>query len=337
METFSFRTKTILRALSENSRASISDLTKVAHCSRITAAKEVRRLVQAFGIKFGLEINEDALGLVQRHLLIVKFDKKPKLDHLVEIFKDDPYVDNVYLCEGDFNLIIHAVTSDPMKYIVWESLLPGKLGDYRVNIYPSELMHTNFGYFPMTRAIINRFTTGIDDDDRKLLALLAEDSRKSISELARELRVSRTTLYYRLFTMQKSGLIKRFTISVNKPPMGYILAYAVNYRFNKTSSTRSVRMMEYYKSYDSQLPIMSAFQLLAPMSGSFRFLGIGLFKDRADAIRNAITAHKKVFSQEHPDIKHARVTDIVKGSYPFRSLDITSSYTRFRWSEEDLK
>lgn len=337
MEIFSFRAKAILRALSENSRTSVSHLTKVAHCSRITAAKEVKKLVQAFDIRSGIEVNEDALGLIQRHLLVVKFNKKPELGQLIKMFKDDPYVANAYLCDGDFNLIIYAVASDPMKYIVWESLLPGKLGDYEVNIYPSELMHTNFGYFPTTKSIINRFMVNVDEEGRKLLALLAEDSRKSVSELAKELNMSRTTLHYRIFTMHKAGLIKRFTISINKPPLDYIMAYAVNYRFNRTSSSRSVRMMEYYKTYDEHPPILSTFQLLAPMSGSFRFLGIGLFRDRADAVRGAISAHKQIFNQEHVSIRHARIIGIVKGSYPFRSLDIESNYTRFKWNEEDLK
>lgn len=337
MKTFSYRDRAILRALSDNARASISDLSEVAHCSRITTTKTVEKLKETYGIKFGVEVNEDGLGLVQRHLLIVKFSKKPKLDALVEMFKNDPYCDNIYFCEGDFNLIIHAVTNDPMKYIVWESLLPGKLGDYGVNIYPSELMHTNFGYFPTTKAIISRFAEGVDDIDKQLLMLLAEDSSRSMSQLSRTLKISRNTLYYRLFTMQKSGIIKRFTISVNKPPFDYVLAYAVNYRFNKTSSSRSVKMMEYYKSYDDQFPMLNTFQLLAPMSGSYRFLGIGLFGDKADAVKNAITAHKEIFNQENPDIRYAKITGVVKGSLPFRNIDIKANYTRFKWSEEDLR
>ena len=337
MKIFSYRESAILRALSEDSKTSIRELTDLAHCSRITATKELKKLKSAYDIRFSVEVDEDALGLVQRHLLIVRLDKKPKLKELVEIFKDDPYTDNIYLCKGSFDLIIHAVTSDPMSYIVWESLLPGKLGDYGVNIYPSELMHTNFGYFPIAKATISKFAKGIDDTDRSLLMLLAEDSSASMSGLSRALKIRRNTLYYRLFTLKKSGIIKRFTLSVNKPPFGYILAYAVNYRFNSTSFKRSVRMMEYYKSYDEGFPLMSTFQLLAPMSGSYRFLGIGLFEDRADAMKNAIAAHKSIFTQEDPDIKHARITGIVKGSFPFRSIDIKSNYTRFRWSEADLK
>jgi DNA-binding Lrp family transcriptional regulator len=223
-----------------------------------------------------------------------------------------------------------------MSYIVWESLLPGKLGDYGVNIYPSELMNTNFGYFPIASATITRFAKGVDDTDKALLALLADDSRISLSKLSRSLKISRNTLYYRLFALKKE-IIKRFTLSVNEPPFGYILAYVVNYRFNKTSHNRSINMMEYYKSYDDGLPFLNTFQLLAPMSGSHRFFGMGLFSNRADAVKNAIIAHKNIFNQENPEIKYARVTGIVKGTLPFRNIDIKNNYTRFRWSEADLE
>lgn len=337
MKIFSFRTKAVLRALSENSRASISDIAKAARCSRITATKEIRTLKEAYDVRFKVEINEDALGLIQRHLLILKLSRRPKLEDLAEIFKNDPYTDNIYMCEGDFNLIIHAAASDPMKYIVWESLLPSKLGDYDVNIYPSELMHTNFGYFPVNDTLISRFAVNIDEKDRRILRALVQDSSKSMSKLAEELGMNRTTLYYRLFTLEKEGIIKRFTISVNKPPLDYMLAYATNYRFNRTSSTRSVKMMEYYKEYDEPLPFLTTFQLLAPMSGSFRFLGMALFEDREKALRDAIEVHKQIFNKEDVDIKYARIVGLVKGSYPFRNLDIVNNYTRFSWSEEDLR
>ncbi len=336
MKLYNYREKVILRKLSEDSRASISDLAKIAKCSRVTASKTLRALKNRYEIKFGLEVNEDELGLIQRHLIIAKLIKKPKLDDLKEIFKNDLYADNIYLCKGDFDLIIHTVNSDPMKYIVWESLLPSKLGEYGLRIYPSELMNTNFGYFPITSKQIDIFAKKIDKTDKQLLMLLAENSNMSMSDLSRSLKISRNTLYYRLFMLRKNGIIKRFTISVNKPMFDYILAYAVNYHFNTTSSIRSVKMMGYYKGYDEQLPILNTFQILAPMSGSYRFFGIGLFDNESDAKKNAIKAHKNIFNQEKVEIKYARIIGIVKGSYPFRNIDINLNYTRFKWNEEGL-
>ncbi len=331
MTIYGFRTRTALRELSEDSRISVTDMAKKLQCSRITAAKTIKELIEKYEIKFRIEIDEDKLGLSQRHLLILKTEKKPSVEDLKDLFSDDRYVNCALLCKGDFDIVLHVVSGNPMDYIVWESLLPGKLADYGVEIYPSELMLTNFGYFPISSATISGMAQNINEKDKALLALLSEDSRMEISEIASKLGMGRTTIHYRIHTLVKSGIIKRFTVSVNKPTPEYILAYATNYHFNKTSHLRSIKMMEYYKQYDTEMPLLNTFQILAPMSGSFRFLGIALFEDEKTARRDGIAAHSRVFNEERVKMSTARITGVVKGSYPFRNMDMEKNYRRFQW------
>lgn len=333
MEIYGFRTRTALRALSEDSRISITDLAKRLKCSRVTASRMVDELIQKYDIRFGIEVDEDKLGLSQRHLIIIQLEKKPKPEELKEIFANDPYVNCALACKGDFDLILHVVADSSMDYMVWESLLPGKLADYGVELRPSQLMLTNFGYIPMAKSTLHEMAHGINEKDRELLALLSENSRLDISEIASRLKIGRSTIHYRIHTLLRSGIIKRFTASVNKLPQRYILAYAINYHFNKTSHLRSIKMMEYYKHYDTELPLLNTFQLLAPMSGSYRFLGIALFEDEKVARKDAVVAHKSIFNEEQVKMSTAEVTSVVKGSYPFRNMDIEKEYRRFKWDK----
>lgn len=55
----------------------------------------------------------------------------------------------------------------------------------------------------------------IDELDLKLIYLLMEDSRLSISELAERLDVSRPTVKSRLEKLQKEGIIQGFTVKLN--------------------------------------------------------------------------------------------------------------------------
>jgi DNA-binding Lrp family transcriptional regulator len=48
--------------------------------------------------------------------------------------------------------------------------------------------------------------------DTKLLALLRENARRSTSELARELNVSRSTLQSRINKLEQNGIIKGYTV-----------------------------------------------------------------------------------------------------------------------------
>ncbi|MGC8710378.1 MAG: winged helix-turn-helix transcriptional regulator [Candidatus Micrarchaeia archaeon] len=334
MELYNYRERAIMRALSEDASASLSSLSKTAKCSRATVTRILKRLTKEFGIKFTIELNDDALGFTQRHLIAIKFGKEPSRSEIADAFKDDIYSSNIYLCKGDFDLLVQVRSNNSMDYIVWESLLPGKLGDFKPKIYPSELMLTNFGYFPISPEQITAMARNLNAKDIGMLSLLAQNSRIKMTALAKKLGINRTTANYRLFSLRKANIIKKFTISINKPPKNYIIAYLVNYTFNKTSHIRSVRMMEYYKNYDEELPIMNSFSLLAPMSGSYRFFGMGAFEDRKTAINSAIKAHMRIFDKEEVSIKHAQVVAAIKGSYPFRNVDIKKEYTRFQWNTE---
>ena len=61
----------------------------------------------------------------------------------------------------------------------------------------------------------------VDDIDRRLVALLARDSRKSIRDLARELGLAPSTVHARLRRLVAEGVIKRFTILPDYEMLGY--------------------------------------------------------------------------------------------------------------------
>ncbi|MGC8652284.1 MAG: winged helix-turn-helix transcriptional regulator [Candidatus Micrarchaeia archaeon] len=333
---FDNRYKLILRMLSEDSRASITELAKGAGTSRVTVAKLLEKLSNDYNIRYTIEVDDDRLGMVQRHLVVLRFSNKPKLAELSEALAGDALVSNAYVCDGDFDALVQVRASSPMDYVMWESQLPTKLGRFGITIKPSSIMFPNYGYFPIGAKELESVVTGISARERAMLAVLSSNSRARLSELAEGTHTSKSTANYKLFSLKKKGVIKRFTIGAAKPPYKYILAFLVNYHFTNTTYVRSVQMMDYYKHYDSGMPLFNTFQLLVPMSGSYRFFGMGLFRDEQDAMEHAIGAHLRVFSQEKPEIERARVTGIIKGSYPFRNLDIEANYTRFNWSKLDL-
>jgi Lrp/AsnC family leucine-responsive transcriptional regulator len=65
----------------------------------------------------------------------------------------------------------------------------------------------------------------LDDVDRRLLALLAADSRMSQRRLARELRMSPPAVGERLARLERSGVIRGYTVRIDWSAVGYELAY----------------------------------------------------------------------------------------------------------------
>ena len=62
--------------------------------------------------------------------------------------------------------------------------------------------------------------TGIDELDRRLLALLQDNARRSSAELARKLKLSAPGLQKRLRKLENRGVIQRYATLVNREKVG---------------------------------------------------------------------------------------------------------------------
>jgi len=63
-------------------------------------------------------------------------------------------------------------------------------------------------------------TVQLDEIDRKLLALLSKNSRRTNNSLAEELGIAASTCLARLNSLRDSGVISRFTIEVDPQVLG---------------------------------------------------------------------------------------------------------------------
>jgi len=60
----------------------------------------------------------------------------------------------------------------------------------------------------------------LDETDTKILELLEEDARRSFTEIAQKLHISESTVRKRVTSMQKDGVITKFTIKVDHGKLG---------------------------------------------------------------------------------------------------------------------
>lgn len=65
----------------------------------------------------------------------------------------------------------------------------------------------------------------LDKIDRQLVALLQTNSRDTTTTLARKLGVARTTVHERIARMERNGLIRGYSVVLNRDPFGqYVTA-----------------------------------------------------------------------------------------------------------------
>ncbi len=74
---------------------------------------------------------------------------------------------------------------------------------------------------------MRRSGSSVDAVDRRLLDLLREDGRRSVSELAALVDVSRANAYQRVARLRESGVLRRFTIEVDPKRLGESIAAVV--------------------------------------------------------------------------------------------------------------
>src|SRR5437773_11535623 len=70
---------------------------------------------------------------------------------------------------------------------------------------------------------MRRSARNLDDQDRRLLALLREDARTPTAVLARALGVARTTIVERLKRLQRDGTVSGYTVRLNPRVQGEML------------------------------------------------------------------------------------------------------------------
>ena len=328
------REKLVLRALSENARATTTELAKIAGCSRTTVSKLIKQMTEDLDVRFTLEVDASKLGTLERHVLMIKLSKNPGAAALEGIFKDEKYVHDVYITEGDFNLVVIATASNPVEYIIWETKMIEGLSDFVPVVRPSDLAYLSFGFVPFNDSFVEDIgkEIKIDEGEKRILRALNHNSRIGYRELAGLTGISEDAVRYKVFGLKKKGIIKRFTIAVQKPQNEYILAFFESWIYNKQFDDRAAIDREGMMNADTELPLLTTFQFSAPLTGSFGNFTIGLFKDRREAMESAIRKHKTIYQKDKVEIKHARIVKVLKGILPLRNLDTKTNYMVVRWT-----
>lgn len=70
----------------------------------------------------------------------------------------------------------------------------------------------------------------LDETDRRILHMLAENSRRTNNSLAEELGIAPSTCLARLNALRDSGVIRQFTIDVNPEALGHSLEALISVR-----------------------------------------------------------------------------------------------------------
>jgi DNA-binding Lrp family transcriptional regulator len=112
----------------------------------------------------------------------------------------------------------------------------------------------------------------MDELDYKILEKLNENARKSYREIARELKVSLSTISNRIKKMEDEKVIERFIPLINQEKMGYDLTAVINVKISHG------KLIEVQEKISKDKHVIIVFDI----TGDWDSLIIAHFKDRRD-------------------------------------------------------
>ena len=318
-------TRKILRALSENSRVTLSELEAQLGVSRRTLAKRLKLIEKEFGIRYTLDISKRKIGLNNPHLILVKLRKKARRAELEEFIRGSYVPQLIVPIKGTYDMLIYANAASFKDYMDWDRGARRKLMiKYGMRWEHSQVVFTRLGFIPLRDEAIEH--SKIPEGDKKMLVLLNGNSRMQCKELAKMLNLNYKTCIYRFNSLVKHKYIRRFTISMDKPKDVSLMSYFVRYiPTDESGKAKSYSQMMFAS--DEQNSLVSRYALKMSLIGSYDSFALGAFDNAGMGRKHLVRAYKELFGRFSPiKSEYGELQKPLLGRLPIRSMDIKIEY-----------
>jgi DNA-binding Lrp family transcriptional regulator len=311
----------ILKKIYFNSRISLRKFGRELGISYHVVKSVLKKLEEEYEIKYTLELDEAALGFVPGKIVLVKFGDKPSIDIIKGALVNDPYVQDAYLAEGDFDLLLYVVGLTQQEFGAWQWRFRLKFSRQDAVLYVADNSRTNVGFFPLRNEVIEKSPV-LSKSEKQILMLLNSNSRIKLVEIAKKLKVKDLDrVLYIIKKLKKMGIIKRFSALTQNPDKKLFYAYTAY--VNPTEEHTKLRI-EFSKNILSNLDseIVNEYNVILDAQGSFDSLFICAFSDGEALAKRGSDLLKNLWSKENPIIKKAILTGIIVGEWPFHLEEI---------------
>lgn len=328
-EKWSVPTRRITRMLSENARISVSELAKELNLSRRTARERMLKAESEFGIKYTLELNEEALGLTNPRVILIKFTKEPDYDEVGKILAQSHIPQIAVKAKGKYDVLIYANAENTREYVFWDKTTQVQLAKYGVLWQPSDVAFLHLGFCPIRNALIEKLD--LPEKYKKMLLLMNENSRISFHEMSQKLGMHFNTVAYNFNKLMKMGYIRRFTIVMRKPPDVSMTSMFGKYTISEGFEEDSMRMRREVSWVDDDVPLISRYLFSAQLVGSYDFFMVGVHDNEKVGYERQVKYYKKDFKRHRVRVIYGTIQKVILGDFPIRNLNVRKEFNMIRW------
>jgi DNA-binding Lrp family transcriptional regulator len=223
--------KRIIEELMLNSRIPINQLSKKVGVSREVCIYRIKKLKQKIITGFITNINPEALGYQRYECFIqlkgISSTKEKELIKKIENHNLTTYLSAVI---GRWNIVFDIFIKNPEELEDLMQEITSEFSQYLENyvflrvgiqegVFPTKLIGAN----KQIKSNLLAKEIKIDELDKKILALLSNNSRIEYKELSKKLNLTANAIKYRIKNLERTGVIRGYTISINIKEIGYDL------------------------------------------------------------------------------------------------------------------
>jgi len=228
--------KKILYLLDTNSRMTVTQIGKKVGLKKNVVSYRLKRLKQKGIIKkYYTYIDAYKLGYISFRFYLNYQYTNPKIENeIINYFVSNKHIWRVISIKERFDLGVTTWVKDTNEFYKFWSSTMEKFGEYFTDITFSACIQSyDYRYSFILDETLKKSDREefelkgggkrieIEDIDRKILSLIAENSRMSLKEIGRRLSISSTMAAYRLKNLVKNGMIQAFRTDIDISKLGY--------------------------------------------------------------------------------------------------------------------
>ena len=144
----------------------------------------------------------------------------------------------------------------------------------------------------------------LDEIDRRILNILAQNSRSKLTKIAKEIQLSVDSTKKRIEKLEKDGVIKKYTIQINDARIGYNFGVHIYAKLKNVTKERYEEFISYMQKNPRVINLMS-------MLGDYDIYIVIVAKNTAEMDKMKLELMQK-FTDLIGDWKEVLVTKIYK-------------------------
>ena len=324
----------LLSSIYLNSRASLRELGRELNISYHTVRSVLRELEEKYGIHYTLEIDEQKLGFTEGRVITIKFGTKPEMDLLKKLLQDDIFIQDAYLSDGDFDLLLYVVGLAKEEFLVWQWNLRVKFSEYKPIFKFASFNYKVVGFFPLRSELIKESQV-LTNKEKEVLILLNNDSRLKLSEMAQKAKIDVNKVLYLIKKFTALGIIKRFTALTQNPDKRIYVGFGISMIPSKQHDKLLISLYEKLINEDKN-EVINNWAIISDTNGQWDGFDVCAFQNGEALARFGPELFRKEWENEHPQIERAILTDIIIGKWPFHLENYSSLRAIIKRNKENL-